>query len=198
MINATLDPSSKLRRGIAVVGDPADGPADGPGHAPQQEAAAGMIVRHWATVRRYLRVLGADSAMADDLAQDVFVVALRKGIEDRGGQTAAWLRRTARNLFLDNSRKRHPVSLEVADEVWEEHCDDEGERRGALQSCLKLLTERSQAAVRLAYGDRQSWAQIGSTLGMQASGVKTLLRRCRETLRQCIEKSTANGAEVSQ
>ena len=188
-MDATLDPSNTSRRGMASVTDSADDPSS--------HANEGLIVRHWASVRRYLRILGAEPALADDLAQDVFVVALRKGIDDRGGQTAAWLRRTARNLFLDQSRKRKPISLEAAEEVWAERGDHDGERRSALRDCLQLLTERSQAAVRLAYGDRQSWAQIGSTLGMQASGVKTLLRRCRATLKDCIEKGTASP-EVSR
>lgn len=157
-----------------------------------------MIRRHWPSTRRYLRVLGADAALADDLAQDVFVVALRKRIEDRGAPTAAWLRRTARNVFLDHCGKKHAVSLDAAELVWEA-CERHGDgRQGALRECLELLTERSQTAVELAYGERRSWAQIGERLGMQASGVKTLLRRCRETLRACIERATLGGEEVSQ
>ncbi|MCB9880098.1 MAG: RNA polymerase subunit sigma-70, partial [Planctomycetes bacterium] len=66
-----------------------------------------MIRRHWAAIRRYLRVLGADAALADDLAQDVFVLAMKKGIEDRGAPTAVWLRRAARTVFLaDVGRRR--------------------------------------------------------------------------------------------
>lgn len=107
------------------------------------------------------------------------------------------MRRTARHLFLDHTRKRRPINLEVAELVWEQHGDDV-ERQQALRGCLLLLTERSQAAVRLAYGERKSWAEIGSALGMQASGVKTLLRRCRATLKQCIERATTGNPEVSQ
>ena len=55
---------------------------------------------------------------------------------------------------------------------------------------LPLLTERGQTALGLAYGERKSWAEIGAALGMKASGVKTLLRRCRDTLRACIDKNT--------
>ena len=185
MIDAILAASNQPRRACDAVADPAD------------EAAGELIRRHWPAVRRYLRVLGADPGAADDLAQDVFVVALRKEIEDRGGSTAVWLRRTARHLFLDHTRKRRPINLEVAELVWEQHGDDV-ERQQALRGCLLLLTERSQAAVRLAYGERKSWAEIGSALGMQASGVKTLLRRCRATLKQCIERATTGNPEVSQ
>lgn len=72
---------------------------------------------HWAAVRRYLRVLGAEAATADDLAQETFVVALQKGMEDRGGQIEGWLRRTARNLFCNQLRKRRTVALDAAETV---------------------------------------------------------------------------------
>ena len=186
MMDVTLDPNCKTDCAEAAVVDRVE------------EAAGSLIRRHWGAVRRYLRVLGVDSAGADDLAQDVFVVALRKGLEDRGGQTLAWLRRTARNLFLEHSRKRRPVLLEAAEAVWHEHRDDDAERQRALRTCLPLLTERSQQAVRLAYGERQSWAQIATVLGMQASGVKTLLRRCRATLKECIERTMSTTKERSR
>jgi len=184
MIDVIVDQSKEPRRGPVAVVDPA------------HEAAENLIRNHWAPLRRYLRILGADADAAEDLSQDVFVVALRKGLEDRGGRTAAWLRRTARFLFLDHARKRRPISLEVAAEVWEQHGSHDAERQRALRACIPLLTERSQTA--LAYGDRQSWAEIGLALGMQASGIKTLLRRCRATLKECIERATTSTPEASQ
>lgn len=170
--------STRRKRGAAVATT-----------AAADDASAELIRRHWPMVRRYLRVLGADPGLADDLAQDVFVLALRKGIEDRGVPTAVWLRRAARNLFLDDVGRRRMVSVEVVEQVWQD-VDRVGDRQLALHDCLRLLTERSQRALRLAYGERRSWAQIAATLGMQASGVKTLLRRCRDTLRDCIERAT--------
>jgi len=157
-----------------------------------------LIRRHWPAVRRYLRVLGADAAAADDLAQDVFVLALQKRVVDRGGRTLAWLRRAARLRFLEVRRERRGVAIDEAELVWQEQERDGDARRQALRQCLQLLTERSQQAVRLAYGERRSWQQIAAALGIRASGVKTLLRRCRAALRECIERSTKNGEEVAR
>ncbi|MCR9245816.1 MAG: sigma-70 family RNA polymerase sigma factor [bacterium] len=154
-------------------------------------AAEQLIRRHWASTRRYLRVLGADAALADDLAQDTFVLALQKGIVDRGAATAAWLRRTGRFILLDHSRRLRPAQLDVAEEVWRDEDGDAttAERQGALRDCLPLLTSRGQAAVRLAYGERRSWREIGEALDMKVAGVKTLLRRCRATLADCIRRT---------
>lgn len=162
---------------------------------PKLDAGA-MIRRHWAAIRRYLRVLGADAALADDLAQDVFVLAMKKGIEDRGAPTAVWLRRAARNVFLADVGRRRTVPIDVAEQVWEAAAEHDTERQQALRDCLQLLTGRSQQALRMAYGERRSWSQIAAVLDMQASGVKTLLRRCRETLRECIERGTRSQEEA--
>ncbi|MCK5942302.1 MAG: sigma-70 family RNA polymerase sigma factor, partial [Planctomycetes bacterium] len=102
--------------------------------------------------------------------------------------TAAWLRRSARFLWLQQVRRAGEVALDVEEQVWEQVERDP--RAGALRRCLERLTERGRQAVESAYGERRSWADIGARLGMQASGVKTLLRRCRATLRECIEKTT--------
>jgi len=165
--------------------------------APPGAGAEATIRRHWAAVRRYLRVLGADAATADDLAQEAFVVALRKGIEGQDAGTAAWLRGTARNLLRNQTRKLAPVYLDVAEAVWEQRGDAD-DRQQALRDCMTRLTERGRTAIELAYGQRQSWAQIGATLDLQASGVKTLLRRCRDTLRACIDRATGNDQEATR
>ena len=43
---------------------------------------AGMIRQHQAGVWRYLRVLGCDSAGADDLTQETFLAVLQKPFQD--------------------------------------------------------------------------------------------------------------------
>ena len=69
--------------------------------SPRERAALDRLVeRHAPFVRRYLRVLGA-GADADDLQQETFVALLSRPFDDRGdGPTRAFLRLTARNLFL--------------------------------------------------------------------------------------------------
>ena len=107
-----------------------------------QGASAGLIRRHWASVRRYLPVLGADDASADDLAQETFVLALHKGIEDRGAPTGAWLRRAARNLLRNDARKRRNVNLEDADQVWDERGDQGDARQQALRDADRQRDHR--------------------------------------------------------
>lgn len=159
----------------------------------QPHRAEAMIRRHWPAIRRFARVLGADAATADDLAQDVFVVALRKGVEDLGDDAAlAFLRTTTRNLLRNQRRRHRPVLMERMERVWETRERTADLREAALRSCMEQLAPRSQQAIRLAYGERRSRDSIAATLGIRQGGVKSLMRRARAVLKECVERSLAS------
>jgi len=160
--------------------------------------AAGFVRRHQKALWRYLRALGADAATAEDVLQDALVVALRRGIEDRGdAAVGTFLRRTARFILLrrvrDEGRKRAAL-IERAAEAWEhELADRDGEDAGtawrdALLACIARLQPRARRAVEAAYREGRSRRQIGAELELSDNGVKTLMQRSREALRLCIEQ----------
>ena len=62
-----------------------------------QRAAFGELVRrHGSAVRGLLRRMGADPALADDVAQDAFLAAFERIAEFRGeGTFQAWVKRIA-------------------------------------------------------------------------------------------------------
>ncbi|MCA8952441.1 MAG: sigma-70 family RNA polymerase sigma factor, partial [Planctomycetes bacterium] len=64
-----------------------------------------LVRRHQVALWRYLRALGCEAALADDLLQDTFLVAFRR-LSDAGDDVAvaAFLRRTGRHLFLRRRR----------------------------------------------------------------------------------------------
>jgi RNA polymerase sigma-70 factor (ECF subfamily) len=153
-----------------------------------------LIQAHQASVWRYLRFLGCDEARADDLAQETFLAVWKKPFEDRGAASArAYLRRVARNLFLMAVRSRRTLpafeDLDAAEAAWIEHDTDDGESyRAALGECLESLTERSRRALELFYREGEGRSVIAEVLGLTVDGVKTLMRRARETLRACIRR----------
>lgn len=157
--------------------------------------AASLVRTHQAAVWRYLRYLGANEALADDLTQETFLKLLEHPPELRGHvETSAWLRTVARNNYLmalrKNSKTVSVEEFEQLDVVWQQHeSDDEGESyRAALRECLKTLGERARRAIDLQYAAEQSRADIAGALGLDPEGAKTLLRRAKEQLRKCIEK----------
>lgn len=153
-------------------------------------AASERVYReHAPFVRRYLRVLGAGPDV-DDLLQQTFLVLLQRPFVERSAAaTAAFLRTTARQLFLRRHRQLLP-QVEAADAVWDRRCAD-GTGDGyvdALRACLARLGARARAIVELAYGDGAGRAAAAQRLGMKPDGVKTALRRIRAALKQCIER----------
>lgn len=154
-----------------------------------------MVRAHQAGLWRYLRFLGCEPALAEDLVQEVFLAVWRRPFEDRGPRsTAAYLRRAAHNRFLMAVRRKkaRPAfrDLREADAAFAEHAgDDDGAGyRDALRKCLRGLRERARRALELQYEDRQPRKAIARVLGLTVEGVKTLLRRSREALRDCIER----------
>ena len=160
---------------------------------PEATALAAQARALW----RYLRMHGASATEAEDLAQEAFVVALQKGaLAAAPPALQAFLQRTARFLFL-RLRKRGARGEQVADAVdglWQRDCaGDAGDALvAAARACVEQLEGRARTAVELSYGfggeADGSRTAIARELGMQENGVKTLLQRARQRLRECIER----------
>jgi RNA polymerase sigma-70 factor (ECF subfamily) len=158
---------------------------------------ADLIERHLLATWRYLRMHGATSHEADDLAQEAFVIALQKGAAELDPPaTATFLRRTARFLFLRLRRDEWPA-IELADAVdalWERDCagDDGAGLLDALRQCVGELQGRARDAIERCYGLGTELPAArdaaAAALGLQANGLKTLLQRTRQVLRACIER----------
>jgi RNA polymerase sigma-70 factor, ECF subfamily len=156
---------------------------------------AALVREHQADVWRYLRYLGAESHDADDLTQETFLALARSEFVEQGPrQTTVYLRTVARNQLLMLRRRQGrevgTVDLETAEAVWSRHTEPHGTAGflGALGECLEQLEGRVRQAIDGFYRDRLSREELAKKLDMKPDGVKTLLRRTRELLRNCIEK----------
>jgi RNA polymerase sigma-70 factor (ECF subfamily) len=159
---------------------------------------------HQSEIYRYMRYLGAHDADAEDLVQDTFLAAFRTAkvpaASDTRGQ-AAWLRTIARNRFISHYRRRKasPVDtsserLERAEAVWVSEFLRDGDGSDyldALRQCLDALPEKSREALDLRYAARKSREEMAQILNLTESGVKSLLRRIRGVLAECIRKRLA-------
>jgi RNA polymerase sigma-70 factor, ECF subfamily len=160
---------------------------------------AELVREHQAEVWRYLRFLGAAAADADDLTQETFLAVARSTFEARSRpETTAYLRTVARNQLLmarrRDGRQIDTVDLAAAEAVWAEAAGDDGlgGYLDALAECVSQLEGRAQDAVHRFYQNQEGRTEIAEALGMKPDGVKTLLRRTRDLLRQCIERRMNN------
>ena len=155
---------------------------------------AALMREHQAGVWRFLRAMGADASLADDLTQEVFLAVFNKPFEQRSrGQTVGYLRIVAKNLLLKARRKDGKmVSVAELDHIESDWKELAGEGDGealtlALKECLKELDDKPRSALDLQYKEGKQRVEIAEKLGMTDDGVKTLLRRTKARLRKCME-----------
>ena len=168
---------------------------------PPHRDLASLIHDHQAGVWRYLRFLGTERTEADDLTQETFLAFTRsRFVECNRSQTAGYLRTVARNQLLVLRRRQHrevnTVDLEAAESVWAAAVGPDGslsDYLDALRECVAELEGRPRSAIDLHYRDHEGRDAIAKQLNMKPDGVKSLLRRTRELLRECVERKT-NGA----
>ncbi len=161
--------------------------------------AARLIVEYQAGVWRYLRALGADAALAEDLTQDTFLAVLRKPFEIyHPAATAAYLRKVARNLFITHQRRASPVvqigDMEFVETEWTRWVgnDNGDELLAALKCCLESVSPRAQQALEMRFRDKASRMAIAAALSLSPDGAKNLMQRAKKTLRECIERKMSS------
>lgn len=159
---------------------------------PDAPSVEDIVRTHQDSVWRFLVSIGCEANLADDLTQEAFLAVLREGFEYRGPEeTIAWLLRVAKHKFIDALRKRKTtpdVDLTNAEARWQEFDGGYEQRVEWLRECMKALTERSREAIKQRYELNLGRDEMAKRLGLAPAGVKTLLERVRQTLRDCVQK----------
>lgn len=154
-----------------------------------------LIDRFQVGIWRYLRSIGCDSSLADDLVQDTFVSVLQKPFEHYSdAATASYLRKVALNLFISFKRREGKVvsteNIEAISDAWQEWVvDDESgdELVSSLKDCLEELTERARWALKMRFREKLARIEIANNLNITEHGAKNLMQRAKKQLRDCIE-----------
>lgn len=160
--------------------------------AGDDRAAFGELVRrHQSSVRGFLRHLTrSDHALADDLAQETFILAYRQIERYRGeAQFSTWLLGIAHNQFR-NARRRWGRSTVVSETPEPEetappatHASD---LRTDLNAALRSLSPDEQLALHLGYAQGLSHGEIAALVDWPLGTVKTHLARSKDKLRHLL------------
>lgn len=164
------------------------------------DACRELIRRHHAKVYGYLRHLGADGPLAEDLTQETYARAWTRIDSLREAATLrSWLLAIARNEFLQRARVKRPdeVGLEAAAVVAASvpRADDllaRAERDERLRRAVARLDHLPREAVVLHYFEGLSLREVGAVLGIPPGTVKSRLNRALSTLRSLMEKEAAH------
>ena len=131
--------------------------------------------------------MGADPALADDLAQDAFLAAFEQIAEFRGeGAFQGWVKRIAARLYVRRWRRDSRLDL-MADPP-----EPEGEIGGGdagvinridLDEALRALSDVERVCVSLCYGGGLSHAEAAQALNTPLGTVKSHVKRGLDKLR---------------
>jgi RNA polymerase sigma-70 factor (ECF subfamily) len=163
-----------------------------------------LLARYRTPLIHFLGRMVRDPAMAEDLAQEVFlrVYRARKGYQPSAKFTT-WLFRIATNLALnavrDQRHRQRDVSIEQPGETQDSEREQpldvadrrpgiveallERDRAAFIQRAILRLPEKQRAAVLMHKYHEMDYDQIAEALDCSESALKSLLFRAYEALR---------------
>jgi RNA polymerase sigma-70 factor (ECF subfamily) len=164
-----------------------------------RHAFSELVRRHQSAVRATLRRLaGGNHALADDLAQETFMLAFRNlGSFRQEAKFSTWLYRIATNAWLADARKRKEELLgdrdaEVADDDDGDAQDEasgvpDPERSATLSldmdRAMAVLSEAERAAIVQCYHNDLSHEEAAQVLNCPVGTVKTHILRAKQKLK---------------
>ena len=164
-----------------------------------RHAFSELVRRHQSAVRTTLRRLTAGNhALADDLAQETFMLAFRNlGKFRQEAKFSTWLYRIATNAFLADARKRKEELLgdrdaDVADDAGgdDSPVDAAGPdpARAAtlaidMERALAVLSAGERAAIVQCYHNDLSHEEAAQVLSCPVGTVKTHILRAKQKLK---------------
>jgi RNA polymerase sigma-70 factor, ECF subfamily len=161
-----------------------------------REAFAEIVRRHQSQVRTVLRRLTrGDAGLADDLAQETFVLAWRNLRHFRfEARLSTWLYRIAFNAWQSEARKRREVLLDADDdgpplEIADTEPHVDAASRIDLERAIATLSDGEQAAIAACYYADLSHEEAAVALGMPLGTVKTHILRAKAKLKARLQGS---------
>lgn len=160
------------------------------------------LLRDRATLFAYIWSIVRDAHVAEDVFQEVSLLALHKRGELREAEALpTWLRRSARNLSLKALRRlgRAPALLDeklldLLEGQWErQEATPAAETLEALKHCLAELSPYARQVITLRYAQGLSGEGVAAKLGRKAEAIYKVLTRAHGALAECVRRRTGRG-----
>jgi RNA polymerase sigma-70 factor, ECF subfamily len=176
------------------------------------EAFATLVEKYKQPIINLVRRTLRDETEAEDLAQNVFVQVWKSAARyERTAKFSTWLFTIARNLCLNEIRRRSRHPAESLDAPHSEHEDQpkhqiedlknfsapetmlQSELVHKIEEAIYDLPENQRTALLLCRQDELSYEEIAEVLGCSVSATKSLIHRGRETLKQRLKPYLRTG-----
>src|SRR5574341_534898 len=155
------------------------------------EAFAALYDAHSEAIYNYALWLCNDPHLAQDIVQETFIRAHR-GLARLGPpwNIRAWLRRLARNLYIDHARRHRPTSpLDTDTNLRAVGPEPErellrGELSGPVRTALQKLPRQQREVLVLREIEGFNYTDIAETMGISLDSVKVNLHRASLAFRE--------------
>jgi len=194
---------------IAVVDFPALTRCNNPMAPVTTAVDAGLLFEaHHDRIYRYLLRLLRNPAEAEDLTQETFLRAYRRGNSLRDPEAVrGWLYRIATHAALDRLRQRKRQPADDSDEHTGHlpsavspspsviEVVERKETSACVQRCLDFLPDHYRAVILLHEAHGLTAPEIANLLGVSLFTVKIRLHRARQKLQQVMERGCAVSSD---
>ena len=172
----------------------------------RQDALASLVRRYQNDVFRFSLHYVKDVEIAKEMSQETFIrVYTARSRFDVSRRFKPWLLCIARNLCLNELKRRKTVRMETLEQYVSSAREDGGEllkspadspdelvmtseRHGALMEAVNRLPEEQSEIVKLRYFEKLSAREIAEIVDSTEGAVRTRLHRILKTLRVTCEK----------
>ena len=181
----------------------------GTGPAPQEpmsssERFARLFSQHQQSLYRYILLLTGSPADASDVLQETAVVLLRKIDQyEQDKPFTPWAKKFAYYEVLKyrtaSSRRVPLLGENVFDQITKQMDSFDpvmDDRRAALGPCLQKLPSHQLDVVKMRYTEGIKPSEISEMTSRPVQTVYTQLKRARQSLLECIERTLREGASL--
>lgn len=165
--------------------------------ATQSREAFSELFTHFAPrLKSYLLRLGADDALAEELAQEVMVTVWRKAgqYNRKQASVSTWIFRIARNRRIDAHRRAdkpkleaHEPSLQPPEIQTPEILTGRAQQQEIVRAALDVLPPEQYELLHAAFYEGLSHSEIAKKHGIPLGTVKSRIRLAFNRLRDSLE-----------
>jgi RNA polymerase sigma-70 factor len=165
-----------------------------------------VLIGHRVSLMAYIRSIVQDDQAAEDVFQDVCVLAYQKQRKTRDeAHLMGWLRVTARYESLKTLRRQSTSRLlfdssllDLLDKHWNQSTETPSpERTQALRHCLEKLSSHARHLVKLRYVDGMSGEELARAMNRKLNTVYVALSRTHRAFDQFKEKELRRQEELA-
>lgn len=159
-----------------------------------------LLKRYEAKLLRYVRSLGVEQNMAEDVVQESFIKAYRniRGFDPKRGSWSSWIYRISHNCAMDSFKKGKKDLTVDEDEWWDgivvpETMSEELNLKmnsSALKAGLRQLDVKYREPLVLYFLENKGYKEVGEILRLPTATVSTRIKRGKERLAKVIEEQS--------